>query len=109
MPYDEQLAARVRRAVARRKDIVEKKMFGGVGFLLNGNMCVGVWKEYLIPRIGPERYEDALAQDHVKPFDITGRPMTGWVMVAPDGLETAGDLSRWITMSIAFTSGLPPK
>ncbi len=109
MPYDEKLAERVRKALVRRKEIVEKKLFGGVGFLLQGNMCVGVWKEYLIPRIGIEQYQEALSQDYVKEFDITGRPMRGWVMVAPEGIRSDEDLANWITMSMAFTSQLPPK
>ncbi len=109
MAYDESLAARVRKTLPRRKKIVEKKMFGGVGFLLNGNMCVGVWKEYLILRVGPDNYDEALAQPHVKEFDITGRAMKGWVMVAPEGMQSDGDMIDWIRLSIEFVGQLPPK
>ena len=77
MAYDESLAVRIRTALARRKNVEEKKMFGGVGFLLNGNMLVGVWKDSLIVRLGPDSYEDALLEPHVKEFDITGRAMKG--------------------------------
>lgn len=72
MAYDEKLAARLRRAIAGRKGFVEKKMFGGLGFLLNGNMCLGVWKGTLIVRIDPEEYILALGEPGVRPFDITG-------------------------------------
>jgi len=75
MAFDESLAARIRRRLARRKNVEEKKMFGGVGFLLNGNMLVGVWKDSLIARLGPDEGDLALLEPHVKEFDITGKPM----------------------------------
>jgi len=84
-------------------------MFGGIGFLLGGNMCVGVWKELLIVRTGPDGYEDALDQPHVRKFDITGRVMTGWVMVAPGGLETDEDLKAWVKLAAKFAASLPEK
>ncbi len=74
MAFSESLASRIRDALARKKNIEEKKMFGGVGFLLNGNMLVGVWKNSLIVRLGPDNYEDALMESHVREFDITGKP-----------------------------------
>ncbi len=77
--------------------------------MLNGNMACGVHKEYLIVRVGPDRYQDALAQNHTKVFDITGRPMTGWVMVAPDGLVDEGNLQHWIQLGVDFANTLPPK
>lgn len=109
MPFDESLAARVRQLLARRRGFVEKKMFGGVGFLLAGNMCVGVWKEFLIARVGPDNYEAALAAPHTRVFDITGRAMTGWVMVEPDGTSTAGDVKQWIDQAVEFVRTLPGK
>jgi TfoX/Sxy family transcriptional regulator of competence genes len=109
MAYDNVLAERVRRLVMRQRGFVEKKMFGGVGFLLNGNMCVGVWKEYLIVRVGPETYDEALAQAHVGEFDITGRPMNGWVMVEPAGLQRESELVEWVDQAVDFVSGLPAK
>jgi TfoX/Sxy family transcriptional regulator of competence genes len=78
MAFSETLAARVRKCLARKKGIGEKKMFGGVGFLLNGNLLVGVWKDSLIARLGPEEGDEALKEPHVKVFDITGRPMKNW-------------------------------
>ena len=109
MPYNSELATRVRAAVARRKGFTEKKMFGGVGFLLNGNMCVGVWREFLILRLGVEAAESALQQPFVKVFDITGRAMKGWVMVANEGVEDDDDLKAWIQQTVKFVKTLPPK
>ena len=84
-------------------------MFGGVGYLLNGNMLVGIWKDHLIARVGPARYAEALEENHVVEFDITGRPMTGWVMVEPEGLEEDQALRHWIGMALEFVSKLPAK
>jgi TfoX/Sxy family transcriptional regulator of competence genes len=107
--YDEVLAERIRAALAGRDGFAEKKMFGGIGFLLRGNMCVGVWKDQLILRLAAERADAALRQEHVRPFDITGRPMTGWVLVDPPGLQRAETLRGWIEEAIAFVSLLPSK
>lgn len=109
MAYSESLALRVRQIVARRRGITEKKMFGGVGFLLNGNMLVGVWKNSLIVRLGPDNYEDALLEPHVREFDITGKPMKGWVIVEPDGIENDGQLSGRIEQAIEFVGKLEKK
>src|SRR6266567_4406494 len=102
MAFDENLAARIRDALARKKNIEEKKMFGGVGFLINGNMLVGVWKNSVIVRVGPDGYEDALLESHVKEFDITGRPMKGWVLVESEGVEDDDQLKGWIERAIEF-------
>lgn len=109
MAYSESLADRIRQALSGRKGMAEKKMFGGLGFLLNGNMCVGVWKTSLIVRIDSETYESALRQPHAAEFDITGRPMRGWIMVADEGLKRDAQLARWIEQAVAFVSRLPPK
>ena len=109
MPYDEQLAERVRPLMRRRKGFSEKKMFGGVGYLLSGNMCVGVWKEYLILRVGVDHYESALSDPHAREFDITGRAMRGWVMVEPAGVEAEADLLDWIDQAVTFVRTLPAK
>jgi len=109
MPYSESLARRLRQDFVGRRGITEKKMFGGVGFLLNGNMCVGVWKSSLIARIDPENYRAALAQPHVQEFDITGRPMRGWIMVEPDGIDSDEQLAMWVQASVNFVSTLPKK
>jgi len=109
MPFDEVLAARVRPLLVRRKGFAQKKMFGGVGYLLSGNMCVGVWKEFLIARIGVEMYEGALAEPHVRVFDITGRAMKGWVMVEPAGVADGEALKSWVRRAANFTTSLPAK
>ncbi|MCR4317376.1 MAG: TfoX/Sxy family protein [Planctomycetes bacterium] len=109
MSYDEIAAERVREILAQRKGFVEKKMFGGVGFLLSGNMCVGVWKEFLIVRVGEGNYENALKEEYAKEFDITGRAMKGWVMVGLDGFHENEDLLRWIEMAVRFVKTLPAK
>ena len=83
MVFSEELAERIRQGLARRKGIEEKKMFGGIGFLLNGNILVGVWKDSLIVRLGPDEGDEALLEPHVRAFDITGKPMKGWVLVGP--------------------------
>jgi TfoX/Sxy family transcriptional regulator of competence genes len=109
MAFSEGLAERIRQGLARRKNIEEKKMFGGIGFLLNGNMLVGVWKDSLIVRLGPEEGDEALKEPHVKAFDITGRAMKGWVLVAPGGVEDDEKLTSWIERATRFVRTLPAK
>ena len=109
MAFDESLAARIRDALARKKGVEEKKMFGGVGFLLNGNMLVGVWKDSLIVRLGPDEGEEALLEPHVREFDITGRAMKGWVLVGPEGVHDDEQLSAWIQQAVKFVGALPAK
>ena len=109
MAFDEKLAERIRDCLARRKNVEAKKMFGGIGFLLNGNMLVGVWKDSLIARVGPDAYDDALLEPDVKEFDITGRPMKGWVLVEPEGVEGDGQLAGWIERALGFVGTLPVK
>lgn len=109
MPYDEHLAQRIRQLNGRARGWVEKKMFGGVGFLLHGNMCVGVWKQNLIARVGPDRYVSALSEPHVVEFDITGRPLRGWVMIEPEGVIDAPRLRAWLRDAEAFVATLPNK
>src|SRR5215468_1498140 len=95
MAYDEKLADRIRQAVGPRPDVTEKKMFGGVAFLLDGKMFVGIVKDDLMVRVGPERYEAALAEANVRPMDFTGRPMNGYVFVAPGGSRTEKAVKKW--------------
>ena len=109
MAFDENLAERIRESLARRKNVVNKKMFGGLGFLLNGNMLVGVWKDSLIVRIGPSGYEEALLEAHVREFDITGRAMKGWLVVEPEGVEEDEQLNEWLARALAFVEQLPTK
>lgn len=109
MAYSESLAFRIRDVFVGQRGITEKKMVGGVGFLLYGNMCVGIWHTSLIVRLGVEQAATALKQDNVVEFDPTGRPMKGWVVVEADGLETDGQLSRWIEQAVEFVQALPRK
>src|SRR5438874_6865936 len=109
MAYSETLAERIRQQLARRKHVKEKKMFGGVGFLLHGNMLVGVWKDSLIVRLGPDEGEEALLEPHVREFDITGKPMKGWVLVAPEGVEEDDQLKGWVERATKFVRTLPRK
>jgi hypothetical protein len=109
MAFDENLGARIRKALARKKGVEEKKMFGGLGFLLNGNMCVGVWKTSMIVRVDPDDGEAALLEPHVGEFDITGRAMKEWVMVAAEGVAEEGAVKAWVQRAVKFVSKLPAK
>lgn len=109
MAYSQTLARRIQQVFAGRRGIAEKKMFGGVGFLLHGNICVGVWKNSLIARLGVDRAAEALKQSHVGEFDITGRAMKGWVMIGPDAIETDKQLGEWIELAFEFAKTLPKK
>lgn len=109
MAFDENLAVRIRKSLARKKGVEEKKMFGGLVFLLNGNMLVGVWKDSLIARIGAEQADEALLEPHVKPMDITGKPMKKWVLVEPAGVRDAAAVKEWTQRAIKFVATLPAK
>jgi hypothetical protein len=108
MAYSMELAGRIR-AELSGIPFVEKKMFGGVGFLLKGNMACGVNKENLIVRIDPEKQSELLEKPHAKPFDLTGRPMKGWLLVEPEGIGTLEQLSAWVKEGVEFALTLPPK
>jgi TfoX/Sxy family transcriptional regulator of competence genes len=107
--YDEAFAERIRAALPDRDRFTEKKMFGGVGFMLSGNMCVGIWKEQLIVRLSAEQADTALERDHVHVFDVTGRPMTGWILVDPEAMATDDALRAWIAEAVAYVALLPAK
>ena len=109
MAYDENLAQRVRRLLAPVDNIYERKMFGGLAFMLNGNMCCCVEKENLVIRTGPDAYDDALTRPHARVFDFTGRPMRGFVYVESEGLAEEIALSDWVNTAVAFASSLSPK
>jgi TfoX/Sxy family transcriptional regulator of competence genes len=109
MAYDQDLAERLEALVRRRRGFSHKKMFGGVAFLHYGNMCFGVHKDYLILRLGQDHAEKALKRKHTKPFDITGKPMKGWVMVHRDGTGAEATLKKWIEGAIRHAKQLPPK
>lgn len=109
MAYDQSLEVRIQKMLENESDVIEKKIFGGVGFLVNGNMACGVHGSDLISRVGPENHSASLAMPHVKEFDITGHPMAGWVQVAPDAIASDEDLLAWVRRGIDFARTLPAK
>lgn len=109
MAYDEEIDRRVQKIVGRWKGMVTKKMFGGVCHQLNGNILSGVNKDKLILRLGVDEAEKAIKRKAVGPFDITGRPMKGWVMVEKTGFKTDAALHEWLDRAKAFVKTLPPK
>ena len=108
MAYNLKLAERIR-AELNGIPFVEKNMFGGVGFMLNGNLACGVHKNDLIVRVDPEKHSTLLKKAHAKPFDMTGRPMKGWLVVEADGVKTDRQLSTWVREGVGFASTLPSK
>lgn len=109
MPYDVDLADRVQPLLIGRKGVVQKAMFGGLAFLLNGHVCVGIWKDCLIVRLGIGQSEDALRLKGVHPFDITGRAMRGWVMIEKAGLDDHDELAEWVEKGVRIARTLPAK
>ena len=109
MAYDDALAERVREQLAAEPAISEKAMFGGLAFLLEGNMAVGLSGDELMVRVGADASDDALARPHTRPFDMTGRPMKGWILVAPEGVAEDDDLAAWVARGVDFARSLPPK
>lgn len=108
MSFNSDLADRIRTLLIQ-SGATEKKMFGGLGFLLNGNMCVGIWKDDLIARVGPDEYPAALKRKGAREFDITGRPMQGWVLVQGSALKSDSTLNEWIELALQFVLTLPAK
>ena len=109
MAYDEQLAARVRKVLGRRNGLSEKKMFGGLAFLINGNMSVGIHGNELIVRVSPQSTDAAVKEPGARPFDITGRPMKGWLLVGGAGIGAPASLSGWVRRGVEYASSLPKK
>ena len=109
MAYDEGLAQRVREALSERPDLSERKMFGGLCFMLGGNMCAGIVGEELMLRVGVHAYDETLSRPHAREMDFTGRAMKGMVYVGVDGLADDSDLSSWLDVAVGFASTLPPK
>lgn len=109
MPHDTRLAQRIRDALRGRAGVTEKKMFGGVAFLLDGYMFVGVAGDALMARVGPANDEAALRMQHVREMDFTGKPMRGYVFVDAPALASANDLNDWLQRAAAFVATLPPK
>ncbi|MEJ2853986.1 MULTISPECIES: TfoX/Sxy family protein [unclassified Saccharothrix] len=109
MAYDETLAERIREEVEGLPGVSAKRMFGGIAFLLNGNMLVGVHGDDMIVRVGVEAQDDCLALPGVRPFDVTGKPMRGWLLVDGAVLDEDSGLSDWVGRAREFVGGLPPK
>ena len=109
MAYDEGVAERLRDAYEAVSNVVEKKMFGGVAFLVDGHMSCGVTNDLLMVRVGPERYQEALRWPHAREMNFTGRPLKGFVYVAPAGFESDEALASWVGLSLDFVSSLVPK
>ena len=109
MAYDKSIEKRIDGLIAPWPNIEKKKMFGGVCYLTRGNICFGIWQEYLIVRTDPATSQEQMRKDHVRPFDITGKPMKGWFMVASEGWPTDLAMSEWLTMGLDFALTLPEK
>ena len=108
MAYNEKLAERIREGFGKIP-FIEKKMFGGISFLVNGNLACGVHKENMIVRVGSDKRDKLLKKPHTKIFDLTGRPMNNWLMVEPDGCKTARQLNAWIKEGVEFALTFPAK
>ena len=109
MAYDERTAQRVRDLLSEEYVVVEKRMFGGLAFMVNGHMCCGVVGEDVVVRVDPKEHQKALCQPHVRPMDFTGRPMKGFVYVSPQGHSTKANLKKWLRKGLTFISSLPAK
>ena len=109
MAYDEGVAQRVREVLLDAPSVVEKKMFGGLAFMVGGNMSCGVVGAQLMVRVGPEAYEEALAQPHARVMDFTGKPLKGMVYVGEPGLAADEDLAAWVERGVSYAKSLPPK
>jgi hypothetical protein len=109
MAYDENAAARLRAELGTLPGLTEKKMFGGICFLLGGNMVCGVLGDDLIMRVGAAQYATSLAQPGAQVFDFSGKPMAGWVTVAPAGYAAAENLARWVKLAVGYAGSLPVK
>jgi TfoX/Sxy family transcriptional regulator of competence genes len=109
MAFDEELADRVRALISGHGELTERRMFGGIGFMVSGNMAVGVIGDDLIVRLDPEEAATALAEPGVREFDFTGRPMKGWVYVGPEATGDEGQLAGWVEAGGGYAASLPPK
>lgn len=107
MAYNEKLAGRIRAIVGEDPGLSERKMFGGIAFMLNGNMFCGVTRDDLMARVGPDRFEEALACPGARPMDFTGRPMKGMAFVGPEGYATDEQLRAWVEQTLDYARSLP--
>lgn len=108
MAFDGQLAERIH-SILKNENPAEKRMFGGIGYLINGNMACGVLGENLIVRVGKDHYAELINHPSVKPFDLTGKAMNGWLEVLPSGTRDELELSKWIQLGVVYARTLPPK
>ena len=107
MTDDDLLAGRIRALLLPRKGFAERNMFGGVCFMINGNMCAGTWKGSLVVRLDKKDHDQTLAEPHAKPANITGRVMKGWALVEPEGVQSEGNLKTWLDRAVEFAGSLP--
>lgn len=109
MAFDEGLAERIREELQDRNDVIEKRMFGGLCYMVSGNMCCGIVKDTLMTRVGPEQYDACLKKKHASEMNFTGRPMKGMIYVSPEGVESDKELRWWINTCLKFVNTLPAK
>lgn len=109
MSFDQGLAERIRDLFKHRQEVTEKKMFGGLAFMQDGHMFVGIVGDKLMARVGPSLYEELLSKPHVSVMDFTGKPMKGYIYVSPAGYESDEDLEKWVAYCAKFVLSLPPK
>ncbi|HEV8354813.1 MAG TPA: TfoX/Sxy family protein [bacterium] len=109
MAYDSRLAARVRKLIGARRSVAEREQFGGIAFLVNGNVACGIIGDDLLVRVGPERHDEAMKSGDARPFSLTGRPSKGWILVRASGLRSAAALKRWVELGMSFAKSLPAK
>ena len=109
MAYSEELALRIRQSLGEQTGVTERKMFGGLCFMVHGNMLGGVMGDEIIVRVGADRYGDSLKQPHAREMDFTGRPMRGFVVVASEGVDSDERLNEWVQSGVQFATSLPPK
>ena len=109
MAYDAKLAQRVRNALKSSKGVTEREQFGGVAFLIRGNVACGIIGDDMLLRVGPDRHDEAMKSKDAKPFSLTGRPSKGWILIRPAGLKSPATLKKWVHMGVDFAMTLPPK
>ena len=109
MAFDAELADRIRRHIGPRPDLVERQMFGGIAFLVGGNMAVGVSGDDLMVRVGKDAHDEAMSRPGARMFDMSGRPMRGWIVVAAEGFATDEDLRAWVDEGVSYAASLPPR
>lgn len=109
MAYDEALATRMRTVLGDRDDVTERKMFGGLAFMVGDRMACGIVREDLMVAVGPDAHDEAVSEAHARPMDFTGKPMRGMVYVAPEGIVSDMDLAKWVQRGVRYALSRPPK